>query len=273
MPRKIPAVIAPCTGIVRSLLSVICVLLIGCLGDRSPNPGSNGLSGSDTTAAAVLRNADRSALDQAVSRLASYDYTRARKITVLDESGGLVLDYAYSTRFSGASENRLANVVDSSLAGKGSAGLWKEYAGSPSAEDTMEWGRRLLPSDPLVLGLQGTGYYRYTDRNDTTIGDVQIRRIEATLISGVSRPGIQSGLFYVSGDGETLVGFDLLFAHQSLLFDEQSRFRYLLQRATDEKEWLPLEVTVNTFLNLPLSKGQRFELRARYSDPVPNHGD
>lgn len=222
---------------------------------------------SDTSAVATLVRSRRNWLDSAMGQLRNYEYVRQRAIVIADERGEPLVQGAHRTRFSGPPHERLATVIDSSVSGGGDAPFWREYATAPTLEDTLEWSRRLLADEPLVLSMQGPSYYHYTALVDTAISGVPIRKIGAELLPGTSRPGIQSGIFYVDAAADELVGFEITFAHHSLLFDEESRFRYRLAREFDGV-WIPSEVRVSTFLNMPLSKGQRFDLRARYVDDV-----
>lgn len=252
--------------IVRSTLWITCLLLIGCLGSQGgEGSGSPHTSGTqvDSTAVAALARVKRSLLDGATENLRHYEYVRERAVSVTDESGGRLLHHAHTTRFYGPPERRNAEVMDTTSIGAGNADFWAAYSSSPSAEDTVNWSIRLLEEEPVVLSVQGAAYYQYTVLEDSTIGGTPVMRIQAVVIPGSDRSGIQSARFYIERESDALVGFELEFVQRSLLFDEESRFRYMLSRQADGI-WLPFEVGVNTFLNLPLSKGQRFMLQARY---------
>lgn len=241
----------------RALVSLLCFLLFGCL------------DGPDTSDVDRERLSDvigigRARIDHAVSALPDHAYENRRRILVTELSGDPILEYDYSTRFSGPRGARVATVLDTSMTGSGQSTVWKDYLLHATTEDSLEWGPKLLPEDPLVLSRQGPGYYRYTDLPDTTFGEVPVRRVRADLVSGTDRQGVQGGTFYFDDAARELVGFDLDVANRSLLFDEVSRFRYLLG-PTAHDEWLPSTVDVETVLDLPLSKGQRFELRGSYT--------
>lgn len=221
---------------------------------------------SDTMAVAAISRAKRSLLDGATEKLRRYEYVRERAVSVTDESGNRVLHHAHTTRFYGPPERRNAEIMDTTTSGAGDADFWAVYSSSPTMEDTVNWSFRLLDDEPVVLSRQGTAYYLYTMLEDSTIGGHAVMRIEATVLPGSERAGIQSARFYLERASIELVGFELEFVQRSLLFDEESRFRYMLNRQADGV-WLPFEVGINTFLDLPLSKGQNFILQARYIVP------
>ena len=250
----------------RSSFWITCLLFIGCLGNEGgpPEVSPSGADiQNDTTAVAVLALAKRTQIDVAAGRLRGYEYVRERAVSVTDESGRTILEQAHATRFYGPSDRRSAAVLDSASFGPEDEDFWADYTGAPSREDTLEWSRRLLEEDPLLLSRQGFAYYRYSVLSDTTIGGAPVIRISVDPLPGSERPGIQSGRFYIERETDELVGFELEFVQRSLLFDEESRFRYMLDRAPDG-HWLPREVKISTFLNLPLTKGQYFDLHVRY---------
>ena len=250
----------------RSSFWITCLLFVGCLGKEggSPEVSPSGTDiQNDTSAVAVLALAKRTLIDGASDRLRRYDYVRERAVSVTDESGKTVLEQAHATHFYGPPDSRSAAVLDSTSFGPEDGDFWADYTGAPSREDTVEWSRRLLEKDPLLLSRQGFAYYRYSVLSDSAIGGAPVIRISVDPLRGSERPGIQSGRFYIERETDELVGFELEFVQRSLLFDEESRFRYMLDR-TPDGYWLPREVKISTFLNLPLSKGQYFDLRAQY---------
>lgn len=250
----------------RSTLWITCLLLAGCLGNQGGADDSTRPAGSpenDSTAVSALANAQRNLIDGAIGMLRRYEYVREREVSVTDESGNQVLRRMHTTRFYGPPDDRQAEIRDSSSAGMQGADFWAEYAAAPSIEDTVDWSRRLLEDDPVVLSRQGIAYYKYSTLTDTTIGDSRIMRVESTVLPDAERSGIQSARFYIEPETNEIVGFELEFAQRSLLFDEWSRFRYMLGPGRDGS-WIPSAVTVRTFLNLPLSKGQHFHLTITY---------
>lgn len=256
--------------IVRETFLFACVLLTGCIGNEIGSGGGSEApqyAPADTLAVGALIRADRMLIDDAASGLLDYEYVRERSVSVVDEAGKELLRRSHTTRFYGPNSDRQADVQSDNASGTKDAAFWAAFEAGPTVEDTVDWSRRLLEDDPVVLSDQGMAYYRYSVLADTTIGGSDVMRIESSVLPGADRSGIQWARFYIEREERQLVGFELHYVQQSLLFDEDSRFRYMLQKAFDGT-WIPSRVDITTFLNLPLSKGQYFDLTATYRPVV-----
>jgi hypothetical protein len=259
--------------LIRILLIVIfTVVLAGCW--VVPDVGSAESAGFDWSsvtshdeerATARAQSIDRSTFDAAWKTLREFAYTQDRLVVVRDERGDIVGRATKSISVSGTPNARSRRIVSSDSSGFFERSFWSRFSEADSA-DSNEWPKLLLPEDPIFLATQGPAYFRYAPLPDTTIGGQVINVILTEARPETSRHGIQRAKMYLHQD--SLVGLEVVFLQQSMLYRELSNSRIVLVHP-NENDWVPGLLRIQSTVGLPFKRARTYELRSDFGNFRP----
>lgn len=275
---------------IRLILIPISFILAGC--STRPDVSADSLGSVDwstTTPEAEqlafehLDSLDRTVFDSAWKSLDGLDYELERTISVHNSDGEVVGESNESLRISGNGPDRRITRLSYDSVGVFEKSFWSRFS-EPDSLNDGRWPALVLPEDPLFLSRQGPSFFRYAVLGDTLIVDHSshecadgcgvapgdsaavhgevVARVELIARPETSRQGIQWARLYLRGS--LLVGVELVFIHDSLLYHELSDFRIMLTPSMGT--WLPDHVHLRSTVGLPFSRSRSYGLDASYRE-------
>ena len=255
--------------LLRILLISVPVLVTGCwvvpeVGPEKP-PSFDWSSvepAGEQRAVDRALSVDRSTFDEAWADLERFGYTQDRAVVVRDEHGDVMGRATRSISVGGTSNERSVRIVSSDSSGSFEHSFWSRFSESDSA-DSGDWPSLILPEDPVFLASQGPAYFRYASLPDTVIGDQVVGVVLTEARPETSRHGIQQAKLYL--DGDTLVGLEIFFLQQSLLYRELTTSKIFLTPRGDNT-WLPSLLRVRSTVGLPFKRARTYELTSDFGN-------
>ena len=246
-------------------LLVSATLMAGCSDappERPPERNPVAETATRDSALALLRTAEREALQQAFQRLEETSYTRSTIVEQLDTRGNRIASIERRVRHASSQEARILS-VDSS--GRFRFGWLDRFtSGTFDPQNPSRLPVYLGSEDPAYLSERNREAYRYRILPDT------VRYGRPTRVVLVrARPGaddekaVRQVRLYIDRESNQLVALNLVRQTDNLLFSEKSRLQAEIAPVA-ENGWKPATTQFDTQFDIPFQPTRTFRTASTF---------
>lgn len=243
-------------------------------GDPSPFLPADTVAPAETdrdSALAVLTSMRRTAFDSAFARMTDYAVTHRVRTEQLAPSGSTAATREYAVRFVPGRADGTVLRRDSSGTFR-SGGVFSSLSSSrPITARPPNPAPEVLADPPPYLAPRTREAFRYAVRPDTLSDGTS-----ATAVLAQARPNdpgrdqdVRYACLIVTDEDRTLVGATVVRARRTLLFQEDSRITFQLQRPPGDSAdapWVPARLEVRARVDVPFRAPRQFRTLSAYSD-------
>jgi hypothetical protein len=248
------------------LMMALIALATGC-GRSAPSDAYDPAvdPGGQAEAQRILREMDRTAIEQAFDRLGAYSYTRIVESVQLGENGREVARLHQIVRVTSLHGERRSEVLRRDQEGSFDFGVFSRFTDEmPDPGEPPELMPHILADEPAYLQPRNYESYRYRIEADTLIGERAVRVIEVHLRpEAADQHRIYLARHFVD-EANRLIAVEVTRGSDTMFLREESTIRLELQEIAGEL--LPAFSRTRTTVGVGWSDDRTFSSSSQYRE-------